>query len=85
MWLGLGKQVLSTQFTLVHIFLFCMCYPKSVNFIEFPMDFCIYNEILDTNWITDKKLLHFKLSKLGRILYVDKTGFPRPSHKYRVV
>ena len=36
-----------------------------------------------TNWITDKKLLHFKLSKLGRILYVDKTGFPRPCKKYR--
>ena len=77
---GPRKQVLSTQFTLVHIFLFCLHYPKSVTFIEFPMDFCIYNDILDTNRITDKKLLHFKLSKLGQILHVDKTGFPRPSH-----
>ena len=49
--------------------LFCMWYPKSVNFIEFLMDFCIYDDILDTIWITDKKLLHFKLSKSGQ-LYV---------------
>ena len=35
-----------------------------------------YDDILDTIRITDKKLLHFKLSKLGQILCVDKTGFP---------
>ena len=35
---------------------------------------------LDTIWITDKKLLHFKLSKSGQILCVDKTSFPRPGH-----
>ena len=29
---------------------------------------------------TDKKLLHFKLSKSGQIVCVDKTDFPRPSH-----
>ena len=48
----------------VHIMapiLFYMCYPKSVSFIKFLMDFCIYDDILDTRWITDKKLLHFKL------------------------
>ena len=42
--------------------LFCMCHPKSYSFIEFLMDLCIiYDDILDTIWITDKKLLHFKL------------------------
>ena len=46
------------------------------------MDLCIamYDDIVDTIVITDKKLLHFKLSKSGQILCVDKTGFPRPSH-----
>ena len=44
------------------------------------MDFCTYDDILDTIWITDKKLLHFQVSKLGQILCVDKTGFPRPGH-----
>ena len=44
------------------------------------MDLCIYNEILDLILITDKKLLHFKLSKSGQILRVDKTCFPRPGH-----
>ena len=62
--------------------LFCMCYPKSVNFIEFLIDCCIYDDILDMIEITDKKLLHVKLSKLGQILHVDKTCFPRPGHKY---
>ena len=41
-----------------------------------------YDDISDTIWSTDKKLLHFKLSKLGQILHVDKTGSPRPGHKY---
>ena len=44
------------------------------------MDFCIYDDIFDTILIIDKKVLHFKLSKSGQIVYVDKTGFPRPSH-----
>ena len=35
-----------------------MCYPKSVIFIEFLMDFCIDDNILDVIQITDKKLLH---------------------------
>ena len=60
--------------------LFCMCYPNSFNFIEFLMDWCIYDDILDTIQIIDKKLLHVKLSKSGQILYVDKTCFPRPGH-----
>ena len=36
--------------------------------------------IIDTIWITDKKLLHFRLSKLGQILRIDNTGFPRHGH-----
>ena len=62
--------------------LFCMWYPKSVSFVTFFMDFCIHGDILDTVLITDKKLLHFKVSKSGQILHVDKTGFPRPDHIY---
>ena len=60
--------------------LFCICYPRSVNFIEFLIDFSIYEDILDMLQIIDKKLLHFKLSKSGQILHVDKTCFPRPGH-----
>ena len=58
-----------------------MCYPKSVSFNEFLTDFCIYDDIVDTIRITDKKLLHFKLLKSSQILYVDKTGFPKPGHQ----
>ena len=56
-----------------------MCYPKSVSCIEFLMDFSIYDDILDTIQITDKTLLHFKLSKSGQILHVDiRMVFPGP-------
>ena len=44
------------------------------------MDFCIYDDILDAIRIINKMLLHFKLSKSGQILHVDKTCFPRPGH-----
>ena len=57
-----------------------MCYPNSISCIEFLMDFCISDDILDKIRITDKTLLHFKLSKSGQILCVDKTGFPRLPH-----
>ena len=36
-----------------------------------------YNYVIQS---TDKKLLHFNLSKSGRILRVDNTCFPRPGH-----
>ena len=52
-----------------------MGYPKSVSLIEFVMDFYTCDNILDTIWITDIKLLHFQFSKSGQILSVDKTGF----------
>ena len=42
----------------------------------------MYDDILHMIQITDKKLLHLKLSKSGQILPVDKTCFPRPGHKY---
>ena len=83
---GPGKTgLIYTKYTCLYYgmyFLFCMCYPASVNFIEFHMDFYIYDDILDMMQITDKKLLHFKLSKSGQILCVDKTCFPRPGHIY---
>ena len=41
--------------------LFCIRYPKSVSFIKFLMDFFMYDDIVDTILITDKKLLHFTL------------------------
>ena len=83
---GPGKTgLIFTKYTCLYYgmyLLFYMCYSGSVNFIEFLMDFCIYDDILDTIQITDKKLLHFKLSKSGQILRVDKTCFPRPGHIY---
>ena len=53
-------------------------YPKSVSFIEFLMDFCIYDDSLDTTLIADEKFSHFKISKSSQILRVGKTGFPSP-------
>ena len=40
--------------------LFCMYYLNSVSFIEFLMDFSIYDDILNKIRFTDKKLLYFK-------------------------
>ena len=64
---GPGKTVLIyTKYSCLYsgmYLLFCMCYPKSVSFIEFLMDFCIYDDILVMIQITNKKLLHFKLIK----------------------
>ena len=63
-----------------------LSYIKSVSFIEIPMNFCIYDKIHIT-MIKSKKinLLHFKLSKLGQILHVHKTGFLRPTHIYGIL
>ena len=81
---GPGKTgLIYTKYTCLYYgmyLLFCMCYPNSVYFIELLMEFCIYDDILDVIQVTDKKLLHFKLSKSGQILSVDKTCFPRPGH-----
>ena len=81
---GPGKTgLIYTKYTCLNYgtyLLFCVRYLKSINFIAFLMDLCIYDDILDTILITDKKLLHFKLSKSGQILHVDKTCFPRPGH-----
>ena len=55
---GLGKTGrIYTNYTPLHYgmyLLLCMCYPKSVSFIEFLMDFCIYDDISDTIRIKDK-------------------------------
>ena len=48
------------------------------------MDFCIYDDILDTIRTTDKKLLHFKLSESAQTLHVDKTSFARPGHILKI-
>ena len=81
---GSGKTgLIYKQYTCLYYgtyLLFCMCYTKSVSCIEFLIDFCIYDDFLDTLLVTSEKLLHFKLSKSGQILYVDKTCFPRPGH-----
>ena len=80
---GPGKTgLIYTKYTCLYYgtyLLCCICYLNSVN-IEFLMDFCIYDDILDMIQIPDKTLLHFKFSKSGQILRVDKTCFPRPSH-----
>ena len=61
-----------------------MYYPNSVSFIEFLIEGYTYDDMLDTIWITDKKLLCFKLSRSGQDLRVDKTGFLRPSRKINI-
>ena len=56
---GPGKtDLIYTKYTCSYYgtyILFCVCYPKSVIFIEFLMDFCICNDIVDTIQITDKR------------------------------
>ena len=82
---GPGKQVYLHK---IHLFVLWNLSPvlyllsKICQFIEFLMSFCVYDDILDKRWITDKKFLHFKLSKSGHILRVDKTSFPRLGHIY---
>ena len=85
---GPGKKgLIYTKYTCLYYgtyIQFCVCYSKSVSFIEFLMDLCTYDDILDATQITDKKVLHFKLSKSGQILCVDKTCFPRPGHIWQL-
>ena len=79
-------DLIYTKYTCSHYgtyLLFCMCYSKLVHFTELIMDFCIHDNVVDTIQITDKKLLHFKLSKSGDILCVDKNIFPRLGHIYK--
>ena len=84
----MGKQVLSTQNTLVHItvctyLLLYMCYPCT-NLLFLLNSLWIFYIGMMTFWIQYqlqiKKLLHFKLLKSGQIICVDKTSFPRPGH-----
>ena len=69
--------------------LFCMGYMyvyKTCSFIGLLMESYIasyvYDEILVTILSKDRKLLHFKVSKLGQIICINKTVFFRPSHIY---
>ena len=59
-------------------------YTKSVSFIEFLMNFCIYGDNLGTILITDKKLF-VKLPKLGQILHEDKTAWFSQAWSHRSV
>ena len=75
--------MLPTQNTLVHIMASISCslcnnYAKAVSFIGFHMDFCICDDILDTILIVIKKLLLYKISKLGQILHVALVSAPIP-------
>ena len=81
---GPGKQVLSTQNTLVHNMASISCSVHAMQDLLLLLNSTwisayTYDD-LDTLLITDEKLLHFNLSKSGQILHVPKTGFPRPSH-----
>ena len=84
---GPGKQVLSIQnntlvYSMACIFCSsCACYPKVLLNSSWISAY-VYDDILDTIQVTDKKLLHFKFSKSGQILSVDKTCFSRPGHIY---
>ena len=49
------------------------CSVCAVSCIEFLMESCICDESFVTILMKDKKLLHFKISKLHQILHVDKT------------
>ena len=44
----------------------------------------LHNEMSVTILSNTKKLLHFKVSKLGQILCVDNTGFLKPGHIFCV-
>ena len=57
-----------------------MGYTISVSFIEFLGKFCVYGEIFDKVLCQEKELLNLKVSKLGQILFADKTGFHRLGH-----
>ena len=46
------------------------------------MELCIYDDVFDTIQISNEKLLHFKLSKSGQNLCVDKIAFSGPGHMY---
>ena len=61
---------------------FCVCYPNSVNFIEFLRILCIYDELCVKILFCHDEILHFKDRNLGQILHVNKTCFLRPGHKY---
>ena len=85
MWLGLGKQVLFTRNTLVHIVALiscCVCAIQNLLVFWIPHEFqyITYDNILDKIIVTDVMLLYYKLSLSSQIIYVDKTSFPLSGH-----
>ena len=53
-------------------------YPQSISFIEFLMDLCIYDDILDAIWIVDKSYCILN-SQIQVKLYVQiRPVFPSP-------
>ena len=79
--LGLRKLVLSTQSTPVHIMVTISCSVRTIQNLKDLLNCSVYVIKFVSILSKHKKLLHFKLSKLGQILQVDKTGVLRPSHK----
>ena len=86
MWLGLRKPSTTHNthlFVLWDLFPVLHNYEKSESFIKFLINFYIlyvYYDTFATILIKDKMLLCFRLSEVGQILFVDKTGFLRHSH-----
>ena len=53
---------------------------KWISCIEFVMEHCTVQLKFVITLMKDKKLFHLKISKLGQILRVDKTGLLRPGY-----
>ena len=84
-WPGITGFIYIHNIQSVHIMAPISCSVCAVHNLLLLMNFSSisaynYDDILGTILITDKKLLHYELSKSSQNLCVDKTGFPRPSH-----
>ena len=59
--------------------LYCMCYPKSISFIHFLMDVCIYDDILVTIWFIEKNITFNTKNQVK--FYVNNH---RPGHVFKI-
>ena len=77
-----GKQILSTQSTLVCIMahISCSVCANHNHLVLLNSSWISTYKMTTWNTIRDKRLLHFKVSKSSQILRVDKTCFPKPGH-----
>ena len=79
---GPGKTgLIYTKYTCLYYgtyLLFYMCYPKSVNFIEFLMDFCIYDDILHTIQVKGKSYCMLNSQNLVKSCMQIRPVFPGP-------